>query len=127
MSTCLVPSRIDREDFAVLCRQHSSIAGPAWANETLRDSRETATTVLKGDSARRDPVYAKWVRMGAGSGKLGLPVTEERLAADGRGRVGCFKYGAIWWSQETGAHAVTGPILETWLARGGEMGPLGYP
>ena len=34
---------------------------------------------------------------------------------------------SIYWSRPTGAHIVTGEIRDSWLARGGPTGPLGYP
>lgn len=58
---------------------------------------------------------------------LGLPVTDEKVALDGTGRVSDFEHGSIYW------HPRTGPILNHEIIRaaygptGFEAGPLGYP
>ncbi len=38
-----------------------------------------------------------------------------------------FQAGRIYTASATGTHAITGPILDAWLARGWETGPMGYP
>jgi hypothetical protein len=38
-----------------------------------------------------------------------------------------FERGVIYWSPTTGAHPVTGGILEVWSSRGYQTGPNGYP
>ena len=58
---------------------------------------------------------------------LGLPVTDERIVADGVGRYSDFANGSIYWKRKTGAHVVVGAILGKWQALGGPRGPLGYP
>jgi len=52
---------------------------------------------------------------------------EVRTASDGVGLYREYRNGAIYWSPETGAHAVLGQIRDEWLNRGAEMGELGYP
>ncbi len=34
---------------------------------------------------------------------------------------------SVYWSQQDGAHIVTGEIRQLWLKQGGPRGPLGYP
>lgn len=64
---------------------------------------------------------------GGPTGALGLPKSGERVAPDGRGRYQLFEKGNIYWTPQTGAHAVRGAILREWAAQGYERGPLGYP
>ncbi|NMN98602.1 alpha/beta hydrolase-fold protein [Antrihabitans stalactiti] len=64
---------------------------------------------------------------GAANGPLGLPVGAELPAPDGRGRFQNFQNGLIYWTPQTGAHAVRGAILDEWGKQGFEHGPLGYP
>ena len=58
---------------------------------------------------------------------LGAPMGDVRTAADGVGLYREYRNGAIYWSPETGAHAVLGQIRDEWLNRGAERGELGYP
>lgn len=57
---------------------------------------------------------------------LGAQVGQERSAAGG-GRVRDFANGALYWSRDTGAHAVTGRALAKYKELGAEGGSLGYP
>ncbi|WNV74824.1 serine hydrolase [Geodermatophilus sp. DSM 44513] len=66
-----------------------------------------------------------WVAQGFETGRLGFPVTDE-VALPG-GAFSWFQRGAVYWSPPTGAHWVTGGILDAWVAQGFETGPLGYP
>lgn len=61
------------------------------------------------------------------TGALGLPTSEERAPADGRGRFQTFQHGSLYWTPQTGAHMVRGAILEEWAKQGFERGPAGYP
>ncbi len=60
-------------------------------------------------------------------GALGFPTTPENGTPDGRGRFNHFQKGSIYWTPQTGAHAVSGPIRDEWVKQGYETGPLGYP
>jgi len=62
-----------------------------------------------------------------GRNALGTPIRDVRTAADGIGRYREYRNGAIYWSPDTGAHAVLGQVYDEWLKRGGERGELGYP
>ena len=64
---------------------------------------------------------------GGPSGPLGFPTTGEYGVPDGRGRVNAFQNGMIYFTPQTGAHAVRGAILDEWARQGYENGPLGYP
>jgi uncharacterized protein with LGFP repeats len=82
-------------------------------------------------SASAHQVYGaiadKWRQLGAQSGALGEPVTDERDAARG-GRFNEFRNGFIYWhpSSSIGAHAVYGLIGQRWNQLGREVG-FGYP
>ncbi|WP_091942293.1 PQQ-dependent sugar dehydrogenase [Trujillonella endophytica] len=60
---------------------------------------------------------------------LGEPVTDETTTPDGRGRYNHFRLNtsSVYWTPETGAHAVYGEIRGLWAALGWELGPHGYP
>jgi uncharacterized protein with LGFP repeats len=69
----------------------------------------------------------KWAELGWEQG-LGYPVTDETSTPDGRGRYNHFDKGAsIYWTPETGAHAVYGAIRVLWAQMGWEQSFLGYP
>lgn len=73
----------------------------------------------------RGAVLDAWAGHGSERGPLGFPVTGELRATAGSWHA--FQNGRIYWSPGTGAHWLTGPILNTWLAQGAENGGLGYP
>jgi hypothetical protein len=60
-------------------------------------------------------------------GPLGAPRSDLRSVGDGRGSRQLFVGGQILHTAATGAHAVTGSLLEQYLAAGGPSGSLGYP
>ncbi len=68
-----------------------------------------------------------WAQHGWEAGVLGYPLSDERQTPDGAGRYNVFERGSIYWSAETGAHAVLGRIRDAWADAGWEAGPLGYP
>lgn len=68
-----------------------------------------------------------WARSGYEQGVLGYPVTDELQAAGGRGVHGWFQRGAVYWSPASGAHFMTGAVLDSWVRQGYETGPLGFP
>lgn len=68
-----------------------------------------------------------YVAAGGPGGSLGFPVSNETVTPDGKGRFNKFQNGYIYWTATTGAHAVTGQILDSWGKAGYERGPLGYP
>jgi uncharacterized protein with LGFP repeats len=54
-------------------------------------------------------------------------MTDEQTVQDGKGRFSVFQEGAIYWTEETGAHEVHGGIRQRWEFLGGPRGRLGYP
>jgi uncharacterized protein with LGFP repeats len=69
----------------------------------------------------------KYAALGGSGGPLGQSTSTEQATPDGRGRRRDFQQGWIYWSPETGAHAVYGTIGQKWNALGRERGFLGYP
>ena len=66
----------------------------------------------------------KWGQLGAQSGPLGAPLSDEADAPYG-GRFNRFQYGFIYWHPKTGAFAVWGKIGEKYQQIGGPA--FGYP
>jgi len=69
----------------------------------------------------------KWVQLGEYGGFLGFPTTDELIAPDGVGRFNHFQGGSIYWTPNTGAFEVHGPIRDKWAQLGWEKSILGYP
>lgn len=98
---------------ATSCEQAFQAGTTVW-------SPSRGTIVVQG------PIRDAWTAGGGAGGALGLPTT---VLGCGMVRNGCgqqFENGSLYWSPETGAHAVTGPIWNLWIANGWERGPLGY-
>lgn len=72
-------------------------------------------------------IYNKWKALGAETGVLKFPTSDEIVAPDGKGRFTTFQGGAIYWHPNTGAHPVYGPLHMFWGMSGYEAGPYGYP
>ena len=62
-------------------------------------------------------ILVKYNELGGATGFLGIPVSDEYDIADGRGAN--FAGGRIYWSLNTGAHAVHGGVLTKLLSDGG--------
>lgn len=70
----------------------------------------------------------KYAQLGWEKSPLGFPLSDETPAGqDGAGRYNMFPGGVIYWSQDTGAHAVWGSIAGVWQGNGAEKGHYGYP
>lgn len=70
----------------------------------------------------------KYASLGWERSPLGFPLSDESKAGnDGAGRYNMFPGGVIYWSEETGAHAVWGSIAGVWQGNGAEKGRYGYP
>ena len=72
-------------------------------------------------------INARYQHLGGPAGWLGFPVTGERATPDGVGRYVHFENGSIYWTPETGAQEIPGPIFEEWGSLGWEGSDLGYP
>lgn len=78
------------------------------------------------DQLRGGAIYDKWTSIGGNASPLGLPTSPE-ASGDGAARYVTFDKGAMYWSPDTGAEAVTGAIYDAWGALGFERGALGLP
>jgi len=72
-------------------------------------------------------IRAKWAALGAETGTLGYPTSNESTARDGVGRYNTFQRGVAYWSPGTGTQEVHGAILGKWASIGAETGTMGYP
>ncbi len=72
-------------------------------------------------------IGGQYQQQGGPGGVLGLPTTNELATPDGKGRYNAFQHGSVYWSPASGAHMVSGPILDKWGTLGWEAGVLGYP
>lgn len=79
-------------------------------------------------------IWKKYFSLGS-TLDYGYPITDEMTTPDGRGRYNHFRRmdrsgeleASIYWTPETGAHAVYGLIRQKWAESGWERGPCGYP
>jgi uncharacterized protein with LGFP repeats len=67
----------------------------------------------------------KWLALGAESGILGAPNSDEVDSPNG-GRFQSFERGYVIWSPSTGAHTMFGSIYEKWKSLGG-VSAYGFP
>ena len=93
-----------------------------------RNTRVDLLTYLRG------LIYDEYQAVGDATGVLGLPassVVKLSARAVAGGCTGCarvdFDGGGIYRNPATGAHALWGPVLTTYLGAGGPGGSLGYP
>jgi uncharacterized protein with LGFP repeats len=78
------------------------------------------------------PIGEKWNQLGRVA--YGYPITDQSVTPDGRGRYNHFRAvhmkgkpeASIYWTPQTGAHAVYGAIRAKWASMGWERA-LGYP
>jgi hypothetical protein len=87
---------------------------------------------IRGSSAGAFEVHGaireKYLALGAEASILGYPRGDESATPDGRGRFNHFQGGAVYWTQDTGAHEVHGLVRDLWASGGAERNPqLGYP
>lgn len=61
------------------------------------------------------------------NGWLGFPTTGETRTPDGKGRFVHFENGSIYWSPQTGAHAIPGDMFAYWGKHGYENSHIKYP
>ncbi|MCD2193001.1 N-acetylmuramoyl-L-alanine amidase [Actinomycetospora endophytica] len=94
---------------------------PGNAGYAAMDTIRTETAKLI--AAAGTDVRSAW----AAHPDLGQPDRVEQPTADGRARFTDFQHGSIYSSAATGAHEVSGPILDAWRARGAERSSLGLP
>jgi uncharacterized protein with LGFP repeats len=94
---------------------------------SIRFERAPATGERSRSAAPSSPIDQKYGVLIAAQGNLGIPAGEEQLAPDGRGRYRLYQNGGIYYTPQTGAHAMSGPIGDMWLSLGAERSELRYP
>ena len=94
----------------------------AFQGGTVYSSSATAPHVVVPG-----PIGDAWVAQGAGGGRLGYPVGEQRCGLVGDGCLQNFQNGSLYTTATTGTHSVSGAIAAYWAAQKWEAGPLGYP
>ncbi|MGW1817559.1 LGFP repeat-containing protein [Streptomyces sp. NPDC002125] len=92
-----------------------------YQNGSIYWSPQTGAHEVHGD------IRLQYARLGGSGNFLGYPVTDESPCPDGVGRFNHFEGGSIYWTPETGAHEVHGPIRQTWADMGWERSFLRYP
>jgi hypothetical protein len=73
----------------------------------------------------QNDVSGKWAEFGLERSILGYPISDE--SANGSGRYINFQGGSIYYSPESGAWEIHGPIRDKWIALGSVRSDLGYP
>ncbi len=102
-----------------------------------------STVALSGDDLRSayglrsswftfepTPIIAAWRHLGGAKSAIGRPTSPEEPVTGHDGRQGAkqvFAHGRMFWSRETGAHALTGPILRRYGHAGGPRSRYGFP
>ncbi|MFC3451777.1 PQQ-dependent sugar dehydrogenase [Amycolatopsis speibonae] len=98
----------------------------AYANGRLYWTRQTGVTAVYGR------IHDKYIALGAHA-FLGAPEVDEFPGKVGNGRFSHFVggpttgAGTIYWTPDSGAAVVYGPIREKWIETGAEAGVLGHP
>ncbi len=76
-------------------------------------------------------IRERWLVLGGATSVLGLPISDECGVMNGNAELGRFNRfangGCIYWTAGTGAWDVYGAIYSEWSAKGGPLGPLGFP
>ena len=72
-----------------------------------------------------DAIDTRYEMLGRAQSRLGAPISDTFEVAGGAERD--FQGGAIFYSKQTGAKALYGPVLDRYQALGGPNGQLGFP
>ncbi|WP_150209397.1 FG-GAP-like repeat-containing protein [Streptomyces venezuelae] len=104
---------------------HFRMNGYTYDNASIYWHRNTGAWIVMNGNRE------KWISLGAETGFLGYPTSDEIRNSDGVGVVSTFRGsggdGAIYWSEQTGSWSIHGTIYKRYLAAGGPGGWLGYP
>ncbi|CCH90115.1 Conserved protein of unknown function; putative LGFP domains [Modestobacter italicus] len=103
------------------CGLADSGCSQTFQNGSVYFSASTGGHVLSG------AVLTKWTATKAQQGPLGYPTNDTTCGLANGGCYQQFQKGSIYATPSTGAHTVTGPVLDRWAASRWETGPLGYP
>jgi hypothetical protein len=80
-----------------------------------------------GARAVQGAFLARYLAVGGPTGRLGMPTTNESYGGISGSRAIVFTGGRIYWSEATGAQAVSGVILQKYLAISAARSYLGLP
>jgi len=80
-----------------------------------------------GSAIKNGPIRDKYNTLGAHSGALGYPSSDEIAVTKNNGRYNNFVNGTITWSTPTGARVLYGAVRDRWFQFGREDGVMGYP
>jgi outer membrane protein assembly factor BamB len=72
-------------------------------------------------------IAQKYAELGWETSVLGFPTTDESPAVGGRYNHFAGQNGSIYWSPNTGAHAIYGAIAQKWASLGWERSAQGFP
>lgn len=112
----------------VACRLVSCVAPYKWASCTTLSLSDNQTSEHSAPCVQGcGPILHKYDSLGSNGSTLGASVGPERSVGDGRGRYVAYLHGSIYWTQSTGAYAITGVSLSTWRSLGASGGILHYP
>ncbi|MBV9499276.1 MAG: hypothetical protein JO138_07865 [Acidobacteriaceae bacterium] len=90
-------------------------------------SEQQPAKVIEEEIQQADAaIKAKAAEVGLGPPKSGDRGVI-RVGGDGRGYLGEFEGGNVYWTLTAAAHAVRGPILVKYISLGAEKSCLGYP
>ena len=87
----------------------------------VNDPPEELLRALNGGA-----IFEHWESMGGMTSPLGAPTSPESNG-EGDTRFVTFIRGVMYWSPETGAQPISGPLYDAWAAQDYERGPLGLP
>ena len=125
-----------RDKWAEMGWENSFLGFPV-SNESATPNGKGAYSHFQGGSIYWSPetgahaihgaIRDKWAEMGWENSVLGFPVSDELVTPDGNGAFSHFQDGSIYWSPETGAHAIHGANRDKWAEMGWENSVLGFP
>lgn len=96
-------------------------SGQYFQGGMIYHSPATGAQVIRGAT------LTAWRGDGWERGPLGYPTASAVCGLTASGCRQQFQFGRYYESPATGASFVRGAVLDAWLSRGGEAGPLGYP
>jgi uncharacterized protein with LGFP repeats len=104
----------------VVCGLAGGGCGQTFQNGTLYWSAATGTQAVT------EPVLSAWGGQRE-RGPLGYPTTDMFCGLRDSGCAQAFQGGRVFTAPTAGTHAVTEPVLRSWIEQGLEKGVLGYP
>ncbi|MBN1096023.1 hypothetical protein JKP76_08275 [Blastococcus sp. TML/C7B] len=84
-------------------------------------------TAATGAHTVSGDIATKWGAIGRENGALGYPTMDRACGLVAGGCYQIFQFGTIYTAPDAGTHVAKGGIGYTWMGKGAENGPLGYP